>query len=259
MIWTIVLPKKKALAAYSLAQRTGLGSSDFVRLLCSRMERTIQPVPAATPVARQLFLLRAEDVSNVIDILDELTDERTGCTLFRSSALYMMQWRRECRKAADARGNSSEDTVCRYRDDWREHVHQWRLQWACRDALLQWDVQEYLYDVDPRHCPATPDCYGKIHAGMSTKMVVGPTQSQLDVIRGLVPLPRGPHLTVEGRPMQPHPPPQNAVEPPSSGTVAAGDAQGYRPQPGFNVKRTYGRGSRNPHVPGLKDEGGGGG
>lgn len=181
-------PQDVALLQYINSQENGISSQREVRLLCEEIRPTVTRHAARYKDERSLFLLRSSDVNYIAKALSRLSDPTTMHKLYQPTKWYFATWdKRNLTEWPRVKPREATELSNHLRDS----VYRWRADHSVRQALKDVDGQ-YLYDVCEEHCPLTAECLNNIEAGEQG----GPTQSQLDVVRGLVRPRFGLHMEV---------------------------------------------------------------
>lgn len=170
-----------AAIAYKNTKKNGIRSRTVIDRLCRKLRATVKPRPAASAAERQLFMLSGADMTNVIQALDSLLHPPTKTNLWPPASSFYADWNKSKPPEATRWPRKATDVDLMK----KAFVQKMRMESACRNLLT--GTGTYLYDINGAHHFATATCYEYIEADERD----GPTQSQLDVVRGLVMPPFG--------------------------------------------------------------------
>lgn len=174
-----------ATIAYEATKKSSIRSEPVIDSLWRKLRSMIKPRPAALDVEKQLFMLGGADVANVIDALDSLTRPFTNgrCWTETTSDFYK-RWK-EVDVPKESIWPKEKDDVFLLK---KAAVQRARMESAFRDLLTE--TGSCLYDISGTNTYGTATCFDNIESDGQ----VGPTQSQLGVVRGLVMPPFGAQL-----------------------------------------------------------------
>ncbi|KAI7781738.1 hypothetical protein LA080_014369 [Diaporthe eres] len=175
-----------AAIAYRHTKRNSIRSLPFIDRLCRKLKALVKPRLAVSTVERQLFMLGSADMTNVIKALDCLLHLPTKANLWPSTSSFYADWKKAKPPPPQATRWPKKGTDVHLL--MKAFVQRMRMESARRDLLT--GTGTYLYDTGGAHRFATATCYDDIEADE----LDGPTQSQLDVVRGLVMPPFGAYL-----------------------------------------------------------------
>lgn len=174
-----------ATIAYEITKQSSIRSEPVIDSLCRKLRSRVKPRPAESDVEKQLFMLGSADVTNVIDALDSLTRPFINDSYWaRTTSDFYNRWK-EVDVPKESIWPKEKDDVFLLK---KAAVQRARMESAFRDLLTETD--SYLYDISGTNTFGTATCFDNIEADGQD----GPTQSQLDVVRGLVMPPFGAQL-----------------------------------------------------------------
>lgn len=173
-----------AAIAYRNTKQNGIRSQPVIDRLCRKLKALAKPRPAVSIVEKQLFMLSGVHLTNVIKALDCLLHLPTKANLWPPTSSFYADWKKDRPPPATSWPRKVTDVDLMK----KAFVQRMRMESACRDFLT--GTGTYLYDIGGAYCSVTATCYDDIKADE----LEGPTQSQLDVVRGLVMPPFGAYL-----------------------------------------------------------------
>lgn len=171
----------RAVCAYDHTRLNGIRSEPVIDNLCRKLRALVKPRPAASAVEKQLFMLGSADMTKVIEALDCQLRLGTSDNLWPPTSSFYAEWKKDRPPQATRWPKKAADVDLMM----KAFVQRLRMESACRDLLT--GTGTYLCDIGGVHRFATATCYDDIEADELN----GPTQSQLDVVRGLVMPPFG--------------------------------------------------------------------
>lgn len=174
-----------ATIAHEATKKSSARAEPVIDSLCRKLRSMVKPRPAALDVEKHLFILGSADVTNVIDALDSLTRPYTNDKFWRETTSDFYNRWKEVDVPRESIWPKEKDDVFRLK---KAAVQRARMESAFRDLLTE--TGSYLYDISGTNTYCTAECFDNIEADGQD----GPTQSQLDVVRGLVMPPFGAQL-----------------------------------------------------------------
>lgn len=174
-----------ATIAYEATKQSSIRSEPVIDSLCRKLKNMVKPRPAESDVEKQLFMLGSADVANATDALDSLTHPFTNDRYWTTSTSDFYNRWKDVDVPKERIWPKEKDDVFRLK---KAAVQRARMESAFRDLLP--GTGSYLYDISGTNTYGTATCFDNIEADGQD----GPTQSQLDVVRGLVMPPFGAQL-----------------------------------------------------------------
>lgn len=166
-----------------------------IRKICQALQSISPSETSESDIGKRVFLLKVADLVRVRKAINMVFDKVSGHRLFPSLEASESAWERIGKNLVPKQWPRDRDL---------NHVRtsailRFRMEHKCRLVLQGQHASDrktphHLYLVDFRDLSSTAHFYDNIQAGLSQGNILGPTQTQLDVLRGLIVPARGPYM-----------------------------------------------------------------